>query len=98
SDQPVAFQFPSGERRSNNPIDHAQVAYLVKEIAPADTVEQLRRDGRASFSHATAEMEVEVSVDARAAREWRVEIRPAAARPARPMAAAVGIVDRGVEP
>ncbi|MCU0673891.1 MAG: hypothetical protein MUE69_13980 [Myxococcota bacterium] len=34
SGNPVKFHFPTGERLSNKPIDHAQVAQLVQEAAP----------------------------------------------------------------
>ncbi len=78
SGQPVLFRLPQGERRSNSPIDHAQVAQLVQESAPPTTLDELRRAGRASYDHA-ADTGVNVRVDVRVlgGREWEVTVVPA---------------------
>ncbi|MFK7992389.1 MAG: type IV pilus twitching motility protein PilT [Sandaracinaceae bacterium] len=94
SGKPVAFQFPSGERTSNNPIDHNQVAALVKEIAPPDAVEALRTTRSCSFDHAGDQLTVTVEVEAPGRDDWKVTISPASAGGRSPLRrpAAVGLV------
>ena len=90
SGEPVLFRFPTGERRSNSPIDHAQVAQLVQEAAPPDAVSKLRQSGSAVFEH-TAESgtRVQVSVHAAGPRVWAVTLSAA------PAAAAKGAAAQG---
>jgi twitching motility protein PilT len=91
SGQPVLFRLAQGERKSNTPIDHAQVAQLVQEAAPPAAIDELRRTATAVFEHTGQGVTVRVEVRARAKAEWDVTISPleAASAPAiRP--AAVG--------
>ncbi|MEC7518927.1 MAG: type IV pilus twitching motility protein PilT [Myxococcota bacterium] len=93
SGEPVLFQFPTGERKSNTPIEHAQVSQLVQEAAPPTAIEALRSSGRGAFEHtASSGTTVQVSLEAKGPRQWVVTLEPkgAGAAKARP-AAAVGI-------
>jgi len=76
SGEPVEFRFPNKKtRRSNQPISHKQVIQLVREVAPADTSDVLRRNGRTRFTTETAEGGVvHVNVDATQSERWRVLI------------------------
>ena len=76
SGDPVEFRFANRKtRRSNQPISHKQVIQLVREVAPADTSEALRRNGRARFTTETAEGGlVHVNVDGSQSERWRVMI------------------------
>ena len=77
SGNPVKFHFPTGERLSNKPIDHAQVAQLVQEAAPPRALEALRATGKTQFVHdSAAGMTVLVQLDAVSAGIWRVQISP----------------------
>ncbi|MFW6050115.1 MAG: type IV pilus twitching motility protein PilT [Myxococcota bacterium] len=77
SGQPVRFRFPDGDRHSNKPIEHAQLTHLVREAAPADAFERLRRDGQVRFVHSgDAGRDVEVHVVVDDARTWKVELQP----------------------
>jgi twitching motility protein PilT len=77
SGEPVLFQLPSGDRRSNKPIEHAQLAQLVREAAPSDAFDQLRRDGRTTFRHASeAGSDVDVTVEVTSPGAWRVALAP----------------------
>ncbi len=77
SGQPVLFRLPQGERKSNAPIDHAQLTHLVQESAPPTTIDELRRNGRSSFEHASENgINVRVSVHARGPRDWQVSLAP----------------------
>ena len=91
SGQAVLFRFPTGERSSNTPIDHQQVAQLVQEAAPPDAVSQLRTTGKATFGY-TAEngTEVVVAIKANGPRLWAVTLSPGsgASPPASPPARA----------
>ncbi len=80
SGHPVLFRFPTGERKSNTPIDHAQVAQLVQEAAPPDAVSELRTRGNTSFDY-TAENGTGVLVNIKASgpRQWEVTLSPAGA-------------------
>jgi len=83
SGDPVLFRFPTGERKSNSPIDHAQVAQLVQEAAPPEAVSELRTRGNATFAH-TAEngTKVKVAIEAKGPRNWSVTLSPGGAAPA----------------
>ena len=73
----VKFHFPTGERLSNKPIDHAQVAQLVQEAAPPRSLEALRVSGKTQFVHdSAAGMSVLVQLDAISPGTWRVQISP----------------------
>jgi twitching motility protein PilT len=73
SGEPVRFRFPDGDRQSNKPIDHAQIAQLVREAAPPDAFDQLRRDGRVSFRHPSeGGAAVQVAVEVTAPGTWKV--------------------------
>ncbi len=76
SGEPVEFRFANRKtRRSNQPISHKQVIQLVREVAPAEATEILRRNGRSRFTTETAEGGVvHVNVDASQAEHWRVLI------------------------
>ncbi|MFW6023553.1 MAG: hypothetical protein ACOC9O_02295, partial [Myxococcota bacterium] len=91
SGQPVRFRFPAGDRHSNKPIEHAQLTQLVREAAPGDGFDQLRRDGQTAFVHASeAGASVDVRVEVADPRTWKVRIEPtgsAAADPAPPTGA-----------
>jgi twitching motility protein PilT len=77
SGNPVKFHFPTGERLSNKPIDHAQVAQLVQEAAPPRALEALRATGKTQFVHdSAAGMTVLVQLDSVGAGIWRVQISP----------------------
>ena len=95
SGQPVLFKFPTGERKSSAPIEHAQVQQLVQEVAPLAAIEQLRASGRASFTHdSEGGMSVRVDIRARGAKDWDVALSPAtpglAVSPA-----PVGVIEHG---
>jgi twitching motility protein PilT len=81
SGQPALFRFPSGEKRSSTPIDHAQITQLFTEAAPATAVDQLRKTGECSFAH-SSDGGATVKVKARAigAREWQITLTPADSR------------------
>ncbi len=78
SGQAVKFIFDTGERQSNKPIDHGQVAQLVQEAAPPMALEALRLSGKAEFFHKSeAGMDVQVSLEAPTPGTWVVKLRPA---------------------
>ncbi|MEQ8458250.1 MAG: type IV pilus twitching motility protein PilT [Sandaracinaceae bacterium] len=92
SGEPVLFQFPTGERKSNTPIEHAQVSQLVQEAAPSAAIESLRSSGRGEFEHtASGGVTVRVSLEARGPREWVVTLKPQGAGASQGRPAAVGI-------
>ncbi|MCZ7683253.1 MAG: ATPase, T2SS/T4P/T4SS family [Sandaracinaceae bacterium] len=94
SGQPVLFRLTDGERKSNTPIDHAQVAHLVQESAPPTVFDDLRAKGQGAYDY-TSDAGVRVHVDIRmiGGREWEVIIAPTdAAGPAARPAAVVGVV------
>ncbi len=76
SGEPVEFRFANRKtRRSNQPISHKQVIQLVREVAPTEITEILRRNGRGRFTTETAEGGVvHVNVDASQTDHWRVLI------------------------
>ncbi|MEM6961256.1 MAG: type IV pilus twitching motility protein PilT [Myxococcota bacterium] len=82
SEQPVLFRTADAERRSNAPIDHAQVLQLVKEATPQDVLQQLRK-GKASFKYQSdGGAEVLVTIEVLQKSKWKVVIgRNAAAVP-----------------
>ncbi|MEZ4340568.1 MAG: type IV pilus twitching motility protein PilT [Sandaracinaceae bacterium] len=80
SGEPVLFRFPTGERKSNAPIDHAQVQQLVQEAATPEAVSELRTRGSATFEHiAENGTRVQVTIDAKQPRQWSVSLAPAGA-------------------
>ncbi|MEQ9074595.1 MAG: hypothetical protein RLP09_12125, partial [Sandaracinaceae bacterium] len=92
SGEPVLFQFPTGERKSNTPIEHAQVSQLVQEAAPSAAIESLRSSGRGEFEHtASGGVTVRVLLEARGPREWVVTLKPQGAGASQGRPAAVGI-------
>ena len=77
SEEPVEFRFgPGNVRRSNQPINHKQVLQLVREVAPPESVEQLRRTGQTRFTTKgqPGASIIYLAVEARAAESWRVII------------------------
>jgi twitching motility protein PilT len=91
SGEPVLFRFAEGDRRSNKPIEHAQLSQLVREAASGDAFEQLRRDGRVRFEHdSEAGATVEVTVEVVSPGAWRVALAPVAAAGAGPEPTAPG--------
>ncbi len=73
----VKFLFPTGERLSNKPIEHGQIAQLVQEAAPPRALEALRLSGSAQFVHnSEAGMSVLVRLDAPSPGVWKVAITP----------------------
>lgn len=65
SGRPVTFQFADGDRHSNKPIGHPQIAQLVQEAAPASALEDLRSRGAAEFIHKSGSgMDVKVELRA----------------------------------
>ncbi|MGE0786887.1 MAG: type IV pilus twitching motility protein PilT [Sandaracinaceae bacterium] len=96
SGQPVLFRFPQGERKSNTPIDQAQLNELVREAAPPEAIADLRNEARCSFSHTGPEgAAVDVQIEANTADDWTVVISPGAAAPRAVRPAAVGFVGAG---
>lgn len=78
SGQPVKFHFPTGERLSNKPIEHNQIAQLIQEAAPPRALEGLRASGATRFAHESeAGMNVNIIVEAASPGVWRVRIEPA---------------------
>ena len=78
SGQPVKFHLPDGQRQSNKPIEHAQIASLVQEAAPPAALSSLRSAGAAKFFHKSAAgMDVDVTLSADGPSQWRVRIEPA---------------------
>ncbi|MEM6958161.1 MAG: hypothetical protein AAF645_20935, partial [Myxococcota bacterium] len=83
SGKPVKFELPSGERSSSKPIEHAQIAGLVQEAAPAGVLDELRSTGFARFFHKSAAgMDVDVQLTALSPGAWTVRVEPAKAAPA----------------
>ncbi|MEM9071280.1 MAG: ATPase, T2SS/T4P/T4SS family, partial [Myxococcota bacterium] len=79
SGNPVKFIFPTGDRQSNKPIEHNQIAALVQEAAPPAALEALRSSGRAEFFHKSAAgMDVRVELSAAGPGTWRVRLTPSA--------------------
>ena len=76
SGESVEFRFASGkQRRSNQPISHKQVVQLVREVASPETLEELRRNGRAKFTPEPGDStQVHVAVNATGNELWRVLI------------------------
>jgi twitching motility protein PilT len=75
SGEPVEFRFGGGkQRRSNQPISHKQLVQLVREVASPETLDELRRNGRARFAPDGSEPPVQVVVDATGGELWRVLI------------------------
>jgi twitching motility protein PilT len=80
SGKTVRFELEGGERNSSKPIEHAQIAQLVQEAAPAGTLEDLRATGFARFVHKSeAGMVVDIQVTALSPGMWTVRIEPAKA-------------------
>jgi len=77
SGHPVRFSFPTGDRRSNQPMEHAQLHRLVEEVAPPEALGEIARGQRTVFQHAANGMEVAVGVVAKGPEDWLVELRPA---------------------
>jgi len=85
SGKPVKFKFPNGERLSNKPINHGQIAQLVQEAAPAKALEALRTTGNASFFHKSpAGMDVDVTLLAPSPGTWTVRLEPSSGPKASP--------------
>lgn len=90
SGKTVRFELQGGERNSSKPIEHAQIAQLVQEAAPAGTLEELRATGFARFVHKSeAGMVVDIQVTALSPGTWTVRIEPA-----KPAVKVKPIVDR----
>ena len=80
SGEKVRFELPDGERHSNKPIEHAQIAQLVQEAAPPGVLDTLRQDGLARFFHRSeAGMNVDIQLTALTPGSWTVRIAPAEA-------------------
>ena len=80
SGQQVLFRFPGGDRKTNQTIDHATLVELVKEAAPGRALEELRKAGRCTFTHACNGIDLAVRVTATSPTVWRVGIEPSDAR------------------
>lgn len=76
SGQAVLFRLPTGDRRTNTAIDHAQIVQLLQEAAPASVIEEFKQTGRAQFTHDARELTIEVFVEATSASVWTIRIRP----------------------
>ena len=76
SGTPVKFAFPTGERQSKQPIDHAQIEQLVQEAAPPRAMTEVKSAGRTRFQHQGPGIEVTVSIEAKSASVWDVRITP----------------------
>ncbi|MGB0680376.1 MAG: type IV pilus twitching motility protein PilT, partial [Polyangiales bacterium] len=91
SGQPVRFRFPSGERASSKSLEHAQIIELVEQVAPADVLMQLRKQGVGEFvHHAPVGAPVRMHIDASAARAWVVTLQVEAQSAGRPAQSAAG--------
>ena len=76
SNQPVLFRFPSGDRKSNSVIDHAQLTQLVQEAAPPEALQHLKTTKRAEFTHKGPEGHaVGVFVEADKPGTWKLVLR-----------------------
>jgi twitching motility protein PilT len=74
SGEAVEFRFTGGkQRRSNQPISHKQLVQLVRAAATPETLDELRRTGRARFAPEGGE-QVQVAVHASGEELWRVLI------------------------
>ncbi len=81
SGKPVKFLFPTGDRQSNKPIEHAQVVQLVQEAASPAALEALRNSGTAEFLHkSVAGLDVHVQLSATAPGTWKVRLLPSTER------------------
>ncbi|MFO0693030.1 MAG: type IV pilus twitching motility protein PilT [Polyangiales bacterium] len=75
SGQKVKFRLPEGDRETSKAIDHALVAALVQEVAPAPALEAIRTSGRAQFVHKSSEgVDVQIFVDGQNPGAWTVRI------------------------
>ncbi len=98
SGQPVLFRFPQGERKSNSPINHAQVAQLLSESAPSEVIAEIRHQSRGAFNHEAADgTNVKVTVEAHGPEDWVITIAPLEGAPA-PRVAPVGLATPGLAP
>ncbi len=77
SGEPVEFRFAQGQvRRSNQAISHKQVVQLVREVAPPESGEQLRRTGQLRFvtKGQPGAGTIHIAVQASDPERWRVVI------------------------
>ena len=74
SGDPVEFRFSNGKvRRSNQPISHKQVIQLVREVAPPELADALRRNGTVKFTSETTDgATVYIAVDGSDPENWHV--------------------------
>ena len=85
SGEPVCFQFASGPRRSNTPIEHRQIKQLVEEAAPAQVLADFRRLGSVDFEHSTPDgTRIHVSLSSDDDSTWKVVLEPANGKQASP--------------
>jgi hypothetical protein len=80
SGQPVLFRFPTGDRKTNQAIDHPTLVELVKEAAPGKALEELRKSGRCTFTYACNGIDLGVRVTSMSPTSWRVGIEPSGGR------------------
>jgi twitching motility protein PilT len=81
SAQPVKFRFPTGDRKTNQTVDHATLVELVQEVAPRTALDELRRKSRCTFVRPGSGIDLVVTVEALGAASWRAKIEPAQAEP-----------------
>src|SRR5262245_488970 len=83
SGAPVTARFATGDRASNQPIDHAQIVAMVQEAAPAEVLGEIRagRAGRFGFEETGTPVTVEVTPSGNV---WKLTITPGAFRGAAP--------------
>jgi len=80
SGRPVTFQFPKGDRTSSTPIEHAQIAQLVTEVASPTQLAEIERSNGTSFTHDGPGVNVLVSTEVKGAEDWIVRLVPTADR------------------
>src|SRR5262249_34207735 len=76
SGKPVRFRFASGDRASTSVVEHGQVTQMVQEAAPSSALDDLMRQGRASFSYRSKSGEFNVTVETSSPAVWKLEIVP----------------------
>ena len=86
SDRPAKFQFTTGERLSSTRVDHKELSFILQEVASAETLQALKRDGSASFTHDSDGVPVQVDAELERAGSLKLVIRLSTVAAASPLA------------